>query len=99
MEYIEQNCTIKHEGREFTSGGAFVTPEYAVAYLGKDGVLTDWHGKPIGTYRVTSTWRTPRSFVSSTMSQVRATIDGIVYHGRSAGVGMVFTGKRAKVQA
>jgi hypothetical protein len=64
-----------------------------IAYLGKDGVLTDWHGSPLGTYRVTATWRTPRSYVSSTMSQVVARVGAATYKGRSAGVGMSFRGK------
>lgn len=96
MEYVETDCTIEHEGRKFTSGGAFVNPGFVVAYLGADGQLTDWHGKAIGTYRITSTWRTPRSYVSSTMHQVRAVVDGLTYTGRSAGHGMIYRGKRTR---
>jgi hypothetical protein len=92
--YIEKDCTFEHEGRTFEAGGAVVTPDRIIAYLGKDGVLTDWHGNKIGTYRVTSTWRTPASYVSSTMHQVYATVDGVTYTGRSAGVGMSFKGRR-----
>ncbi len=63
-----------------------------LGYLGKNGILTDWHGTPIGTYRIVATWRTPRSYVSNTMSQVEARINGVLYTGRSAGVGMAYTG-------
>lgn len=98
MEYVEQNCTITHEGRSFTSGGAIVTDTHITAYLAKDGVLTDWHGNRIGSYRITSSWATPRSFVSSRMYQVRAFIGGRAYTGRSAGVGVVFNGKACKVR-
>ena len=94
MEYVEQDCTVKHKGREFTSGGAVVTPDWIIAYLGKDGALNDWHGAKLGTYRIASTWRTPRSSMSSTMSQVYATVDGVTYTGRSAGIGMIFQGRR-----
>jgi len=87
-----------------------VTPDRIVAYLGPDtgvpgaptirglreGILTDWHGTELGTYRITRTWRTPRSYVSSTMHQVYATVDGVTYTGRSAGVGMIFKGKVIK---
>ena len=93
--YVEQDCTFEHEGQKFTAGGAFVTETHITAYLAKNGVLTDWHGNPIGSYRVTSSWPTPRSFVSSSMLQVVAHVDGNHYKGRSAGVGMVFNGKRS----
>ncbi len=96
--YLETDCTFEHEGRKFESGGAVVTPDRIFAYLGKDSVLTDWHGKPLGTYRITATWRTPRSYVSSTMHQVYATVDGITYSGRSSGVGMSFSGRRREAQ-
>jgi hypothetical protein len=96
MSYIEKDCTVTHKGRSFEAGGAVVTPNHIVAYLAKDGALTDWHGKPLGTYRIVATWRTPRSYVSTTMHAVHARVDGVVYKGRSAGVGMVFCGKRSK---
>jgi hypothetical protein len=94
--YVERNCTVEHDGRKFTAGGAVVTPDAVVAYLGKDGILTDWHGRQLGTYRIVATWRTPRSWVSSTMSQVQATVDGVRYTGRSAGVGMIYHGRRMR---
>jgi hypothetical protein len=84
---------VEHEGREYRAFGSVITDTHITAYLGKDGKLTTWDGKVIGTYRITRTWRTPRSFVSSTMNQVYATVDGRTYQGRSAGVGMVFNGK------
>jgi hypothetical protein len=64
-----------------------------VAYLGPDGVLETWGGQPIGRYYITATWRTPRSYVSTAMSQVYATVDGRIYTGRSAGLGMSFRGR------
>jgi hypothetical protein len=91
--FTEQDCTIVHNGQSFTSGGAVITDNRIVAYLGKDKVLTDWHGSAIGTYRIVSTWKTPRSIVSSTMSAVHATVNGKLYKGRSAGEGMEFFGK------
>jgi hypothetical protein len=71
-------------------------PNEIAAYLGKDGQLTDWQGKPIGTYRITSTWKTPRSYVSSTYSQVEAIVNGTKYTGRSAGLNMLYRGKRKR---
>lgn len=85
--------TIIHEGKEWSAMGSVVTDSYCVGYLGKDGRLTNWNGAVIGTYRVTSMWRTPRSYVSATMNQVYATVNGRTYQGRSAGEGMVFRGK------
>ena len=97
--YIEQHCTIEHNGQKFTSGGAVVTDDYVVAYVGKcifeDAPgwskardLTDWHGNKIGVCFITSTWPI-RSFMSSTMHQIQATIDGKAYTGRGMGEGMI----------
>jgi hypothetical protein len=91
--WVESGCTVKHEGVEYTAGGAVIGAAEVVGYLGANGVLTDWHGNGIGTYRQTAKWRTPRSAVSSHMFQVEATVDGRKYTGRSAGLGMVYSGK------
>ena len=111
MNYIERKCTITNEGREFSAGGAVVTPDAIIAYVGKttgDGMgcdrhgktslreLTDWHGEVIGTCYISSTWRTQHSYVSSTMHQIYATVDGINYTGRSAGEGMIFRGRKVR---
>lgn len=96
--YIETNCTIEHKGQQFESGGAVVTEQYVVAYLAKDGVITDWHGEPLGTYNILSTWKTPRSYVSSTMHSVECFIQGTRYTGRSAGEGMSIRAKRSTKQ-
>ena len=37
--FIEENCTFVHKGRSFTSGGAVITENHLVAYLGKAGVV------------------------------------------------------------
>ena len=92
--FVETDCKITHEGRTYEAGGAVVTPDRIVAYPGKAGVLNDWHGNPIGTYRIVATWKTPRSYVSSTMHQIEACVAGVTYTGRGAGEGMIFIGKR-----
>lgn len=97
--YLETDCTFTHEGRTFESGGALVTPAYVVAYLAKDGVLTDWHGRPLGTYRSVATWKTPRSYFAPSMSQVVANVDGIIYTGRSAGIGCIYRGRARRHQS
>lgn len=93
--WVEPECVVAHEGRSFESGGAYVSDDHLVAYTSEGGVLTDWHGNPIGAWRATSTWKTPRCWVSSTMSQIEARLsDGRRYTGRGAGVGMLYRGKR-----
>lgn len=67
-----------------------------IGYLGKFSTLTNFKGKQIGLYRIVSTWKTPKSYVSSTMHQVEALVDGHWYTGRSAGQGMSFRGKLMK---
>lgn len=98
-EFVEQDCTVAFQGKSFTAGGAHQIGNRLVAYLGKAGTVTTWHGGPIGTYRTVSTWKTPRSYVSGTMSQVTVLADGVYYTGRSAGVGMAFSGRRKAKQA
>jgi len=53
--YVEQDCTIEFQGRKFESGGAFVSPDYAIGYLKFDheylyatGEVTTWHGEHLG---------------------------------------------------
>jgi hypothetical protein len=93
--FVEQNCTIEHNGRTFEAGGAVITENRIVAYLGKNGVLTDWRGNAIGSYRIVSTWVTSRSYRTE-MNAVHARVDGKLFKGRSAGEGMVFIGKLSK---
>ena len=64
-----------------------------IGYLAKGGKVTDWHGKPIGSCHIVSTWKTPRAYVSSTMSAVECTVGGKVYIGRTAGESMAITGR------
>ena len=93
MEYVEQNCTAQHEGRTFESGGAVVQADWIVAYPAAGGVLTDWHGKPLGMWRAVKSWPV-RSYMGTTMLQIEATVDGVVYTGRGFGVNMIYRGRR-----
>lgn len=97
--YIETDCTIKHEGREFTSGGAVVTDKFMTAYLSNDsdGILTDWHGKVIGSYRILSSWRI-HSWISDRMYSVECFVNGVRYVGRNCGKGMAINAKRSPRQ-
>lgn len=84
--YVETDCVIEHEGRKFESGGAVVTDSSAIVYTKSGGILTDWHGNRLGTFRVTSSWRTPRSWVSSHSYAVEARLDafpGVRFIGRT----------------
>jgi len=92
LPYVERECVVQHEGKTFEAGGAFVSPAYVIGYLADNGVLTSWHGKKIGTYHITSTWPI-RSFMSTTISQVEATVNSVTYTGRSCGIGMIYRGK------
>lgn len=87
---------VSHEGREFAALGSVIDGDRITAYLGKDGYLTKWDGTVIGIYHITSSWRTPKSFVSGTMNQVYAKMDGQWYVGRSAGEGMLFRGRKVR---
>jgi len=98
--YVERDCIVTHEGRSFEAGGAVVTPEVCIGYVGKVAnghrELTDWHGKPIGTILLGNGWPTPRNYLSSRMYQAYATVNGVTYTGRTGGEGLSFKGKRVK---
>lgn len=63
-------------------------PARFAAYIGKDGFLTTWCGDKLGVAMPMSTWKTPRSYVSSTMTEYHVVMAGRKYHGRCAGEGM-----------
>jgi hypothetical protein len=94
MEYIEKDCFSENGDKQFEATRAYVNPDYIVAYLGQaqwsdswgllhipHGDLTDWPGNKLGTYRITSTWKT-RPY-GDKMHQVYAMVDGVTYTGRS----------------
>lgn len=103
VPYIEKNCAWEHEGKRFEAGGAVVTDDHIVAYVGdpispvgfdysRRHNLTDWHGKRIGSCRMDREW-----LVKGTrIYQITAWVQGVVYTGRGQGQGMVFKGKRKK---
>jgi hypothetical protein len=51
--FVEQNCTVKHEGQSFMSGGAYLLncmDGIARGIVHADpskGIVTTWHGKQI----------------------------------------------------
>jgi hypothetical protein len=104
--YTETDCTFQHEGQSFESGGAEVTEEYAIGYpKWNEGIqtnnirVTNWHGdETLGVGRITAKWPTPRSYMSSTMYQLRVKIrsTGKWYTGRTAGSGMIWKGRAVK---
>ena len=77
-------------------------PDSFVAYIGKpqgngmgcERVIgqswdeTTWLGTKVANATRGNTWRTPRSYISSTMSMFYCRINGVEYYGRGAGEGM-----------
>src|ERR1700722_10202851 len=97
LPYIERDCIIEHEGRKFESGGAIVTPVILIAYPKENGILGDWHGEAIGTWRVLSSWKV-NSYIGSRMYSIEARVNGVRYAGRGFGVGMSLRAKRSRIQ-
>jgi len=95
--YVETNCVIEHEGHSFEAGGAVVTETHLVAYPADNGILTDWHGRVIGTWREVSSWRID-SWQGDRMYAIRATVDGKTYHGRGFGSGMILRARRVAAE-
>jgi hypothetical protein len=87
---------VEHNGKEFAAGGGDVdhAAGRVAAYTSKDGALTLWSGRQIGTWRAVASWRTPRGILSDRMYQIEAVVDGILYTGRGGGEGMLWRGKR-----
>jgi len=96
ITYIEKNCVFTHEGKDFESGGAFVSPSHIIAYPYKNGILRDWHGEDLGAWKSVASWPV-RSWYGSHMHQIEATVNGIVYTGRGFGEGMIYKGKRKAI--
>jgi hypothetical protein len=88
--FVEADCAFVHEGRSFTSGGAAVTDDYALVYIGdaikREGSLgsldvgdyhaTDWHGNIIGRAHLVSSWRVPNGWLSGRLCAYYVTIYG-----------------------
>lgn len=96
--YVESDCTITFDGHAYTSGGAVVTEDRIVAYPADGGVLHDWHGRQIGTWRVIGSRPAVffgyRSWVGDRYYYMRANVNGREYSMRGFGTGMVAMGKR-----
>jgi hypothetical protein len=90
---IERDCIVEYEGHKFESGGSIVTPTTIIAYIGMHNALITWHGEAIGTWREVARWRL-HSYLGSFMYQIEATVDDVVYTGRSFGLGMMYRGRR-----
>ena len=95
LPFVEKDCTIEFQGKKFEAGGAFVSETHIIAYPGKNGVLNDWHGNAIGTWKSVRSWKV-RSYVGTTMHQIEATVKNTVYTGRGFGEGMIYKGKRKR---
>lgn len=91
--------TIVANGQSFSAIGAVKDPARGIVVgYPKGGALLTWDGQPMGSCKVVSGWRTPRSHMSSHMYSYRAVVDGVRYHGRGMGDGMLLTLRRCKGQ-
>jgi hypothetical protein len=91
--------TIIHEGREFSNLSSVIDEARGIiSCYPKGATATNWNGQVINGLRltVTSSWRTPRSFMSDRMFAYSATYKGTRYHGRGAGDGMLLNLRRSK---
>lgn len=67
-----------------------------LGYMQKGGKVSDFNGKEIGTYRVTSSRKTPNSHISDTQYILRVNLPGKgEFIGWSAGNSMAITGRQA----
>lgn len=84
--FVETDCTVEHEGKRYTSGGACIVDcsdgyRRGVVYVGRDlgqDIVTDWHGNTIALARLGPVYR--GNFCR--MQSVSFTLHGVRYHGR-----------------
>ena len=91
--YTETDCVFVHGEDRFEAGGAVVTPDAIIAYPAEGGILRDWHGATLGTWRSVASWPV-RSYMGTRMHQIETRVDGVTYTGRGFGTGMIYRGKR-----
>jgi hypothetical protein len=110
--FREADCTITHEGRSFTSGGAVVSGNHAIVYVGEPrkmyegigGDVTTWHGEKLGTYYIPNSGLrsfalrpAARGFNGVKLTCYSVTFtDGSRWHGRGLGTGMMLRLRRSK---
>lgn len=84
VPFVEEDCTITHEGRTFTAGGAWLADcpdgyRRGVVYANPGaGIVTDWHGNVIAR----ASYGKPYQGPFCTMQSVSFVVDGILYAGR-----------------
>ena len=87
MNFIEQNCTFTHEGKNFTNNGAYIVGDVGAVYITVvAGQLsaTDWQGNVLGKAKILTTWeRYAPSFGRCMWASYQVTMnDGSKWHGR-----------------
>lgn len=71
----EGKVGLEFQGKRYVAHGATVDEQYCIGYLGDDRKLQTSGGAVLGRYRITATWRMPRTcWVSSRQHQVEATV-------------------------
>ena len=78
--FVETDCTIEHQGQQFTANGAWRVGNHALVYV--DGnQATDWHGNVIGRVEHVSQYCNPLTGYRMDCIRVRMT-DGTWWYGR-----------------
>ena len=91
--FVERGCTVEHEGRSYTAGGAYRVGTKALVYVSSDnGSVSTWKGERLGTV-VSATpiklsqW-SPMCGTKMYAYRVVMDSDGSVWYGRGMGEGM-----------
>lgn len=80
LPYVEQDCTIEHNGQTFEAGGAVVTNDIIYGYV-VDRTIRNWHGDTI-LLRITRT-NTTRMWQGARLTAVWAVdADGQRWFGK-----------------
>lgn len=91
-----ERATIYVKGRAYTAGGSFISPTFAIAYVGPSfSYLSHWDGSPITyTIRVSAQWWQG----TCPIYQLSARIGTTWYTGRTQGPSLIWRGVPLKTQ-
>jgi len=81
--------------KEIKTHVARVTVDHLIAYPGRDGILLDGRGNPLGAWWAVSSWRL-NSWMGSVTYRIEARVNGAVYSGWGGGVGLIFRRERKR---
>jgi len=106
MKFLEKNCCITHQDKQFCSGGALINEKHAIAYLSgeidkpRSLRITSWHGMVLSNeVCILNKLIVYNGIYSNYLYYLRFKIGDIVYSGTTLGAGMMVRAKATKLKS